>query len=68
MDGWNSLPIEMKLQKQIAYKYKDKTRYKYVIIIPNETVQELGWKAGEELENNINGKKLVLKSKMGEML
>ena len=55
----------MKLQRQVAYKYKDKTRHKYVIVIPNETVEKLGWKIGEELENSINGKILILKPKRG---
>ena len=34
----------------------DKVRYKYVVVIPNETVEELGWKAGEELDNMVEGK------------
>lgn len=50
----------MKLQKQVAYHYKGKTRYKYVIVIPNETVKKLGWKGGEELENSVNNKKLTI--------
>lgn len=56
----------MKLQKQVAYKYKDKTRYKHVVVIPNETVEKLGWNVGEELENSINGKTLMLKPKRKE--
>ena len=39
----------MKLQRQVAYKYKDKTHYKYVLIIPQEAVSELGWVTGQEL-------------------
>lgn len=53
----------MKLQRQLAYKYKGKTRYKHVIVIPNETIKELGWKVGEKLENSVNGKTLILKPK-----
>jgi len=53
----------MKLQKQIAYKYKDKVRHKYVIVIPNETIEKLGWGVGEDLENSIEGKTLTLKPK-----
>jgi len=53
----------MKLQRQIAYKYKDETRYKHVVVIPNETIKELGWKVGEELENSVKGKTLTLKPK-----
>jgi len=53
----------MKLQKQIAYKYKGRVRYKYVIVISNETIEKLGWEAGEELENSVEEKKLILKPK-----
>jgi bifunctional DNA-binding transcriptional regulator/antitoxin component of YhaV-PrlF toxin-antitoxin module len=53
----------MKLQKQVAYKYKGSTQYKYVIVIPNETVEELGWKAGEQLQNSVNGRNLTIKPK-----
>jgi len=40
----------MKLQKQLADKYKDKTYYKYTILVPNKLVKGLGWKAGQELK------------------
>jgi bifunctional DNA-binding transcriptional regulator/antitoxin component of YhaV-PrlF toxin-antitoxin module len=42
--------MKAKLQKQLAYKYKDKRQYKHVIVIPEEAVNELGWKGGQELE------------------
>jgi len=53
----------MKLQKQVAYRYKDRTRYKYVIVIPNETIKQLGWKVGEELDNSVKGDILTLKTR-----
>lgn len=53
----------MKLQRQVAYKYKEKIRYKHVIVIPNGTVDKLGWKVGEELENSIDGTALTIKPK-----
>ena len=56
----------MKLQRQVAYKYKGKTQFKHVIIIPNGTVEKLGWKVGEELENSIDGKTLTIKPKSKE--
>ena len=43
----------MKLQKQKARKYKDKTIYKYIIVIPPKDIEELGWKEGIELEGTI---------------
>ena len=56
----------MKLQKQVAYEYKGKAHYKYLVIIPNKTVEELSWEAGEELENSVNGKELILRPKNRE--
>lgn len=40
----------MKLQRQVAYKYKGKTHYKFVVIIPENMINELGWKEGQELK------------------
>ena len=50
----------MKLQKQIAYKYKDKTHYKYVLIIPQDTVNKLGWQEGQNLKTNIENSRLII--------
>lgn len=50
----------MKLQKQVAYKYKEKTHYKYVVLVPQDIVYDLGWEAGQELLPKIDGRKLVL--------
>lgn len=50
----------MKLQKQVAYKYKDKTHYKYVLIIPQEIISELGWEAGQELNAKVNDSTLIV--------
>jgi hypothetical protein len=54
----------MKLQKQIAYKYKDKTHFKYVVILPEDTVNELGWVEGQELFCKINKTKLIIDMKI----
>jgi bifunctional DNA-binding transcriptional regulator/antitoxin component of YhaV-PrlF toxin-antitoxin module len=53
----------MKLQKQVAYKYKDKTHHKYVIILPENTVVELGWKEGQELDLEIQQSRLIISLK-----
>lgn len=50
----------MKLQKVVAYKYGDKTHYKYIITIPEETISELGWKEGSELKDSIKSGSLVV--------
>lgn len=43
----------VKLQRRLAYRYKsasgEKTHYKYVINIPQDVIEELGWKDGSEL-------------------
>lgn len=51
----------MKLQKHFAYVYKDKKRFKHVIIIPDEAIEKLGWQEGVELERKIAGDSLVIK-------
>jgi bifunctional DNA-binding transcriptional regulator/antitoxin component of YhaV-PrlF toxin-antitoxin module len=43
----------------------DKEYSKYVVVIPPESVDKLGWKEGQELEEHVQGKKLVLSSKHG---
>jgi bifunctional DNA-binding transcriptional regulator/antitoxin component of YhaV-PrlF toxin-antitoxin module len=50
----------VKLQKVVAYKYGDKTHYKYIITIPEETISELGWKEGSELKDSIKNKSLII--------
>jgi hypothetical protein len=39
----------MRLQKVHAYDYGNKSHYKYVITLPEELVDELGWESGSEL-------------------
>jgi formylmethanofuran dehydrogenase subunit D len=58
--------VKAKLQKQLAYKYKDKRQYKHVIIIPEEAVTELGWKGGQELELTLKNGQLVIDVKKTE--
>jgi len=50
----------MKLQKQISAKKGDQEFYKYVIILPSKTVEELGWSGGQELVCNVTSKSLLL--------
>jgi bifunctional DNA-binding transcriptional regulator/antitoxin component of YhaV-PrlF toxin-antitoxin module len=58
--------MKAKLQKQLAYQYKEKRQYKHVIVIPEEAVNELGWKGGQELELCIKDSKLVIEPKKVE--
>jgi hypothetical protein len=43
----------MRLQKHFSRKFKGKQYYKWVIVIPDEDIVELGWKEGEELQSKI---------------
>lgn len=54
------MPKKVKLQKQIAYKYKDHDIYKYRLNIPSEIIEKLNWTGKEELEIKISGKSIVL--------
>jgi len=55
--------MKAKLQKQLAYKYKDKHHYKHVIVIPDDAINELGWKGGQELELIVKNGQLIVKIK-----
>ena len=50
----------MKLQKQKAYKYKDKAHYKYVLVVNEKLVNSLGWKSGDEISAYIQKGKMVV--------
>jgi len=55
--------MRAKLQKQLAYKYKEKKHYKHVIVVPDEAITELGWKGGQELELNTKDGYLFIEAK-----
>lgn len=52
----------MKLQKHKAYEYKGESKYKYVIVFPNEDIEKLGWKEGEELKGIIENSKYCIET------
>jgi len=58
--------MKAKLQKQLAYKYKDKQHFKHVIVVPDEAISELGWKGGQNLELTVKDGKLVAELKTTE--
>jgi antitoxin component of MazEF toxin-antitoxin module len=51
----------MKLQKQLSRKVGNTEYAKWVIVIPLETIKELEWKEGQDLETEIKDKKLTIK-------
>ncbi|HYY91761.1 MAG TPA: hypothetical protein VE955_07215 [Candidatus Dormibacteraeota bacterium] len=53
----------MKLQKQVALKKAGKTYYKWVIAIPGETVEKMGWKDGTELTTRTKNDELILRAR-----
>ena len=55
--------MKAKLQKQLAYKYKEKKHYKHVIVVPDEAITELCWKGGQELEVTVKDGKLIAEPK-----
>ena len=51
----------MRIQKVKAYKLdKNRWQFKYVITLPETTLQELNWPEGSELKATVEGKSLVL--------
>lgn len=57
----------MRLQKQKSRKVGNKEYSKYVIIVPPDRIERLGWQESEELADQVQGKKLVISSKSNEL-
>ena len=53
----------MKLQSQVSRKYGDTKYKKSWVVISQEILKKLGWKTGQELEEEIKEDKLILKKK-----
>ncbi len=51
----------MRLQKQLSQKRGSKVYYKYLLVIPNELVEKLGWGDSQELVSETKGRTLILK-------
>lgn len=49
-----------KVQRQLAYRYKDKDHYKNVVTISENLLKELGWPVGTEVEQRVDGDTLVM--------
>ena len=58
----------MKLQKQVSRKTKDKTYVKWVITIPPNVIQEMGWDEGLELSKTISKNSLILSPKKNKIV
>ena len=52
----------IKLQKRFAYKYKDKNHYKHIVTIPDEIIEQLGWKEGTEIEQTVKDNELIFRT------
>ncbi|MBW2976927.1 AbrB/MazE/SpoVT family DNA-binding domain-containing protein [Candidatus Woesearchaeota archaeon] len=50
----------MYLQKQLSKKIGNKEYAKWVLVVPPKIIEKLGWKAGEELEAEIKGSRLII--------
>lgn len=51
----------MKLQKHLAREIEGKEYFKWVVVIPPEHIEVLGWQEGIELESNVKGDSLVIR-------
>lgn len=51
----------MKLQKQLSRRYGGKDYAKWLVVIPPNVVDKLGWNEGEDLEPRVEGHGLHLK-------
>ena len=55
----------MKLQKQVTRRVEETEYAKYVVVIPPNHIQKLGWKEGQELDSQVQGGKLMISPKVG---
>jgi len=53
----------MKIQKHFAKKIGKKSYYKYVIVIPPETLKQANFKPGDELSAEISKGEIKLRKK-----
>lgn len=51
----------MRLQRQVNRVVEDKEYSKYVLIVPPEDVEKLGWEEGEELAHEIKEQALIVR-------
>jgi hypothetical protein len=51
----------MRLQKLKHSKYKGTEYYKFVVNIPNDIIEKLGWVEGEEVSPEVRGRTLTLR-------
>lgn len=58
----------MRLQKQLSRKKENKEYVKWVVVIPPSKVEELGWKEGEELKEEVKGGKLIIQTRKYKMV
>jgi antitoxin component of MazEF toxin-antitoxin module len=56
----------MRLQKHVNRKVEGKEYAKYVVVIPPERIEELGWEEGQQLEPQVQGRRLVIFPKPDE--
>ncbi len=51
----------MKLQKRFSRKIGKVVYFKWIITIPPDNIEKLGWKEGQKLESDVNPEGLVVK-------
>ncbi len=57
------VPETMRLQKVKHSSYKGTEYYKYVINLPTEIIDKLGWREGQEIQPEVKERTLILKLK-----
>jgi len=50
----------MRLQRQVNRVVEDKEYSKYILIVPPEDVEKLGWEVGEELSHEVKEETLIV--------
>lgn len=53
--------LGVKLQKQVSRRLGDKEYAKWVVVLPPRIVRELGWKEGQDLKFQMDGRTLRMR-------
>jgi hypothetical protein len=59
--------IGVRLQRHKTRRVKGKDYFRWMVVIPPKSVEELGWKEGMELETRMKKGRLVLRRAKSKM-
>ena len=56
----------LRLQRQVSRKYKGREYSKWVVTVPPEQIEQLGWQEGDFLEGSVTSQQLTITKENSE--